>query len=171
LDRAVSDDAERREDQRPATGTPPQLELIRAVLLAGPVLGTIGLVGSLVSLAASALGELGAVFETIADIGQDVEVDFYRQASQIIPVLLLTLAIESRVFDLAAFGRVREGEWRFMARSVSVLALAAVVVAEGVSLYAVASNRVQPYFLPVTAGILAVLMVLVVVVALGGLRR
>lgn len=125
------------------------------------------------ALASLVLSVLAALSETVGssavggllDWARDVEVDFYRQASQIIPVLLLAVAIERRVFDL---GGESVGH-RSGRRLVFGAALIAVVAAELLSLYAVAVNAAEPFYFPVTAGVVIALLVLVVVVALGAL--
>jgi hypothetical protein len=117
----------------------------------------------LIALAEGAAGGIGAVLRW----SDDVSVDFYRQVSQIIPVFMLALAIERRVFDVERevlprrrlLLRIGYGAW-----------LAAVVASELLALYSVATNEVEAFFFPVTVAVLASLLILVVMVALGGLK-
>jgi hypothetical protein len=137
-----------------------ELERMQRIAAATSLLAAVvGFAGSL----AAVVGEVAGVFHAVLEFGGKVTVDFYRQTSQIIPVLLLAVAIERRVFDVE-----REQGGRLLRALAYGLALAAVVIAELISVYAVAANRVQAFFLPITAGVLIALLILVVAVALGG---
>jgi hypothetical protein len=130
---------------------------------------TVGTAISSLSALAPLVGPLGDLFAAINEFGADIQVDFYRQVSQIIPVLLLALAIERRVFEASDLSS-SASPTRVARTGAAATALIAVVVAELLSLYAVASGEAEAFFFPVTAGAVVMLLIMIVVVALGAFR-
>jgi len=118
---------------------------------------------ALIALGVSGLALFGV---RIVEAGDRVDVEFYRQAAQIIPVLLLGVALERRAFELR---RVAVGEYAARAARV-ILAFAlllCVVVGEAVSLYAVAFRASYAGFFPITIVAIGGLGLMLVSLALG----